>query len=825
MRSTTAAATLQLKIGGMSCSFCANSIETALRREKGVEEVHVSLAHEEALIRFAPEITDEGRIKYTLTDLGFTIRDPRKVDAFEEQQKEIRREARDLAIAATAALVLFAGMVAMWLGWWQMRDWHAWSAWGIATAVFGWNGRRIIRMAWGAAKRRIANQHVLLSVAAIGAYTGGVLGASVPILDWYGFVGFPAVDFFGVVVFLTAYHLLSGWVSLLVRTKASESVRKLLGLQPATATVVTDGIERVVGIEDVAVGDIVRVRPGARVPVDGRVIEGQGAVDESLVTGESIPVEKATGAEVIGGSVNQTGSLLIETTRIGEDSFLRQVARHVEEAKAMKPGIVVLVDRVLKIYVPTVLTIALAAVVFWGLAPDAWSNQPNWVRAVYAAVTVLVMGYPCALGMATPLALVRGGGMAAARGILIRSGEAFQILKDISHVVLDKTGTLTEGKPRLVAAVAIAPYDRVGIVRLAAAAEAPSEHPLASAIVAAAEAEGVAVPECRDFTSVTGNGVAADVEGRRVLVGTARFLIGEGVPIGPAEAELRAQEAEAHTAVLLAVDGAAAGVLAIADTLKADAGDAVAELVRRGIDVVMVTGDNRRTADAIARQAGIGDVRAEVLPEEKANIIRALQKKKGARVAMVGDGINDAPALMQADVGMAIGAGTDIAIESSDVVFIGPRLGAVADALDIGGASTRKTVQNLCLAFFFNGLGVPLATTGLVHPAWAMIAMAFSVSAVLLNSFGGRMLRRRETPRRAIADGAGDKFIETTIAVPGIHCAACVETISANLALEDGVGRVSGDAKDKTITVAFDPALASAEKLRAAISAIGFEVA
>jgi cation transport ATPase len=271
--------------------------------------------------------------------------------------------------------------------------------------------------------------------------------------------------------------------------------------------------------------------------------------------------------------------------------------------------------------------------------------------------------------------------------------------------------------------------------------------------------------------------------------------------------------------------GAVAGVLAIADTLKADAADAVAELARRGIAVVMVTGDNRLTAEAIARQAGIGEVRAEVLPGEKANIIRALQKKKGARVAMVGDGINDAPALMQADVGMAIGAGTDIAIESSDVVFIGPRLGAVADALDIGGASTRKTVQNLCLAFFFNGLGVPLATTGLIHPAWAMIAMAFSVSAVLLNSFGGRMLKRREAPVRAIADSTGDKFIEITIAVPGIHCAACVETISANLALEDGVGRVSGDAKDKTITVAFDPALASTEKLRAAISAIGFEVA
>ena len=828
-KTAAALATLQLKIGGMSCSFCANSIESALMREKGVEEVHVSLAHEEALVRFVPELTDEGRIKYTLTDLGFTIRDPRKVDAFDEQRNAIRHEARDLAMAATAALVLFSAMVAMWLGWWQMRDWHAWTAWGIATGVFGWNGRRIIRMAWGAAKRGITNQHVLLSVGAIGAYTGGVLGAPVPFLDWYGFVGFPAVDFFGVVVFLTAYHLLSGWVSMLVRAKASESVRKLLGLQPATATVVKDGIESVVPIEEVAVGDFVRVRPGERVSVDGRVIEGQSAVDESLVTGESIPVEKAAGAEVIGGSVNQTGSLLIETMRIGEDSFLKQVARHVEEAKAMKPGIVVLVDRVLKVYVPTVLLIALVALVFWGLAPYVWSSEPTWVRAIYAAVTVLVMGYPCALGMATPLALIRGGGMAAERGILIRSGEAFQILKDIKRVVLDKTGTVTEGKPRLVAAVPIAPYERAEVLRLAAAVEAPSEHPLARAVVAAAEEEGVSYPECRDFNSITGGGVVAEVEGCRVLVGTARFLESEGVPVGRAEAELRTQEAEAHTAVLLAVDGAPAGVLAIADTLKADAREGVAELIRRDIGVVMVTGDNRRTAEAIARGAGIKEVRAEVLPQEKANIVRSFQEK-GARVAMVGDGINDAPALMQADVGMAIGAGTDIAIESSDVVIIGHRLGAVADSLDIGAASYRKTVQNLGLAFFFNGIGVPLATTGLVHPSWAMIAMALSVSAVLLNSFGGRMLRPRKTPRRNIdvpesSPATGDTLVEATIPVPGIHCAACVETIRANLLLVDGVGRVSGDAKaNKDITVAFDPAKASTQTLRTAIREIGYEV-
>ncbi|MBA91278.1 MAG: heavy metal translocating P-type ATPase [Phyllobacteriaceae bacterium] len=847
---TTPANTLQLKIGGMSCSFCANSISSALLRDKGVREAHVSLAHEEVLIRFAPEQTDEGRIKRTLTDLGFTIRDPRKVSAFEEQKRAIRQEAADLAMAAAAALVLFAAMAAMWLGLWQMRDWHVWTAWAIATLVFLWNGRRIIRMAWGAAKRGITNQHVLLSVGAIGAYIGGVLGAPLPFLSWYGFVGFPAVDFFGVVVFLTAYHLLSGWVSLLVRTKASESVRQLLSMQPATANVIRDGGEREVAIEAVVVGDRVRVRPGERVPIDGRVVEGESAVDEAIVTGESVPVEKAVGAEVIGGSINQTGALLVETTRLGEEGFLHQVARHVEEAKAMKPGIVVLVDRVLKRYVPAVLIISLAAFLFWGLSPDSWSREPHWVRAIYAAVTVLVMGYPCALGMATPLALIRGGGIAATRGILIRSGEAFQVLKDITHVVLDKTGTLTEGKPRLVQVVPLNGFDRERALALAAAAEEKSEHPLAKAIVTGAQADGIAWAEAREFHSVTGGGVSASVEGARVLVGAARHLGAEGVDTQVAEAVLQEQEAHAHTAVLLAVDGKPAGVLALADTLKADAKEAVSSLKRQGITPLLVTGDNRLTAETIARQAGIDTVHAEILPQDKAGIVRALQagaiagkvetgfpsaiatkQRTRARVAMVGDGINDAPALTQADVGIAIGAGTDIAIESSDVVLIGTRVGATGEAIRIGAVSYRKTVQNLWLAFFFNGIGVPLATTGLVHPSWAMIAMALSVSAVLANSFGGRLFDRRAVrdikehaamtePQAKSAHGR-----ETIgLSVPSIHCQGCVDTLTAGLTMQDGILDVSGDPAAKTLAVTFDPRRLASRNISDAITRLGHRV-
>ncbi|MFQ5973683.1 MAG: heavy metal translocating P-type ATPase, partial [Alphaproteobacteria bacterium] len=604
--------TLQLKIGGMSCSFCSSAIERALGRQRGVDEVHVSLAHEEALIRYRAGETSETKIKHTLRALGYTIRDPRKVKDFEEQEALARKERWDLASAALFAIILFGAMVGMWLDLWPKQPWFKWTAWGIATYVFFWNGRRIIHKAWGAAWRGITNQHVLLSVGAIGAYAGGVLGTPLPALGWSGLTGFPAVDFFGVVVFLTAYHLLSGFVSLKVRTKASQSVRKLLDMQPPTARVVRNGTEEEIDIEEVVIGDRVRVRPGERVPVDGTVVDGASAVDQSIVTGESIPEDKNVGDEVIGGSINQTGTLLVEVTHVGEESFLSQVARYVEEAKAMKPGIIVLVDRVLQHYVPAVLLISLAALLFWSVAPLAWGGQPLWVTAIYAGVTVLVMGYPCALGMATPLALIRGGGMAAERGILIRSGEAFQILKDITHVVLDKTGTITEGRPRLVAVEAVDGRDRSELLRFAAAAEAPSEHPLARAIVDAADAEGLELPGGRDFQAVAGKGVDAQVDGRRILVGTPRFLASEGVDVSAAKQILADHEAQAHTAVLVAIDGRVAGVLAIADTIKRDARDAIAEMKTHGISPVILTGDNRRTAEAVAEQLGIEEVHAQV---------------------------------------------------------------------------------------------------------------------------------------------------------------------------------------------------------------------
>ena len=837
---TRSVETAQLKVGGMSCSFCSESIRKALSRQKGVDEVHVSLAHEEALVRFRPGETSERDIQDTLRALGYTVRDPRKVQAFEEQQAAVRGEKRRLYGAAVFALAVFAVMVLMWLGVWRMRVWHVWAAWGGASFVFFWLGRHILRMAWGAARRGITNQHVLLTAGALGGYVAGLLGTPWPAAGWWGLRGFPAFDFFGVVIFLTTYHLLSGYVSLFVRTRASESVRRLLELRPNTARVVREGAEEEVAIEEVRTGDLVRIRPGERVPVDGSVVEGRSAVDEALVSGEPIPEEKAAGDEVIGGSVNQTGTLLVRVTRTGEESFLFQVARHVEEAKAMKPGIIVLVDRVLKHYVPAVLLVALGAFVFWSAGWGLLAGEPLWIRAMYAALSVLVMGYPCALGMATPLALIRGGGMAAQRGILIRSGEAFQILKGIDVIVLDKTGTITEGRPRVVEVIPFGAWSREDVHRHAAGAEASSEHPLGRAIVEAAGENGLAPPGAEEFEAVTGGGVTASVGGRRVLVGKPSFLEERGVLVEAAYEALEREESEGRTAVVVAVGGGLAGLIAIADAPKPDAPEAVERMRSLGLTPVMLTGDAERTARAVARQVGIDEVRARVLPDEKAARVRELQAE-GRRVAFVGDGINDAPALMQADVGIAIGAGTDIAIESSDVILIGERLSAVLDAYEIGGRSYRKTVQNLWLAFFFNGIGVPLATTGLVHPVWAMIAMAASVTAVLLNSFGGRLLpARRQAPEEAAAVAEDRRAVEPEVAasgsassgkaarlfldVPDMHCAGCENTIRMILSARHGVDEVEADAKRKRVRVDFRPGAIDAAEIEEAVASGGFRV-
>jgi heavy metal translocating P-type ATPase len=736
-------ARLQVKLGKLHCSFCVATIEKAVGRLDGVEQVSVSLAHEEGLVTYRPDAVTAAEIVDTLRQVGYSVRDPRKVAGYEAEEAELAEERNRFLAGLATTLVTLTLMSFKWAGHpltvaWGGHRWliGPWVILGLALAMMLIVARPILVMAWQSARRGIFNQHVLLEAGAWGGLAGGVLGLFVAPRV------FPAGDFLSVAVFITTYHLLSGWASALVRTSSSRAVRSLLDLQPDTARVLRGGSEIEVSAAQVAVGERVRVRPGERIPLDGRVTEGYSAVDESMVTGEPVPAEKRAGDEVIGGSVNQAGSFLFEVTRTGEDTFLAQVAQHIEEARALKPGIIQLVDQILKVYVPAVLGFAAVAAAVWTLGAWAVTGHIGWPKAVFAALAVLVMGYPCALGMSTPLAMMRGGGIAARQGILMRSGEAFQVFGQITRAVLDKTGTLTVGRPAVVSLVPAADVTERDLLAAAAGAEAASEHPLARAIVQAALARELDIPDAGDFGSETGQGVTATVDGARVAAGKPDWI---AAATGPLPAGLAGQgrqmEAAAQTVIAVARDGALLGLAGIADEIKPDAAETVARLRERGIEPVMLTGDNPRTAAAVAAAVGISDFRAGLLPGDKATAVRDLQAA-GHRTLMAGDGINDAPALTQADIGIAMGAGTDIAIESADIVLTGSRLSAVADARDIAVGSFRKTRQNLAVALAFNGIGVPLAVTGLPAPVWAMIAMIASVSTVLANSFGTRLRPR-----------------------------------------------------------------------------------
>ena len=725
-------ASFRMSIGGMSCSFCAYTINKAYSRIDGVHEVGVSLAHEEGLIRYDPDKVTPEELRRTLEQIGYVYRDPEKVRSFEEDAEELRREWGRLMVAATFTVVSLVVMaVGQWLGLVAIPL-GPWILLALALDTMFVTGWFIKKMAWASLRRGIFNQHVLLEFAAFAGLAGGLLGIFV--LD-----GFPTGDFFAASTLVTTYHILSHYASLAVRTRASQAVRRLMALQPDTTRVIREGEEIEVPLDEVVVGDLVRVRPGESIPVDGTITDGVSAVDEALVTGESIPSEKVNGDEVIGGSINQTGTLVVEVTRVGEESFLSQVARSIEQARSLRPGVLQLVDVVLRYFVPGVLIFAAAGFLAWTVIPGVLGGGPDWNRALLAGLAALVMGYPCALGMATPLATIRGGGEAAGLGILMRSGEAFQLMHEITTIVFDKTGTITRGQPSVQSIVPNDGSNEDEVLAWAAAAEANSEHPLARAVEDATNHRGLDIPLTDRFNSHPGQGVEATTEGSRILVGKPRWLDSQGIDLTELELDRDRLEEKGETVIAVARDGRALGLVGIADTVKTDAAETIRRIRQAGITPIIITGDNHRTASVVADQVGIDQVIAEVLPEDKAAHIRRRQQD-GQRVMMVGDGINDAPALTQADIGVAIGAGTDIAIESAEIVIMGDRLAAVTDAHQIGVSSYSKTKQNLALAFSFNGIGVPAATTGLVSPVWAMIAMISSVTAVLLNTFGGRLL-------------------------------------------------------------------------------------
>ncbi|MBA2964490.1 MULTISPECIES: heavy metal translocating P-type ATPase [Ramlibacter] len=716
-------APVRLQIEGMTCASCVNRVEKALKKVPGVAGAEVNLATETAEVSLAQPAADPAALSAAVARAGYhaTV----LADPVTAPPAAGGASAWPVALAAALSLPFVLQMAGMALGrdaalpgWWQ---------WALATPVQFWLGARFYRAGWAALRAGSGNMDLLVALGTTAGY-----GLSVWLLLAHG-AGHAHLYFEASAVVITLV-LLGKWLEGRAKRQATAAIRALQALRPETARVQRDGAEVDVPLARLAVGDRLVVRPGERVPADGVVVEGSSHVDESLITGESLPVARHAGDPVTGGAVNGEGLLVVRATALGAESTLARIVRLVESAQARKAPIQRLVDRVSAIFVPVVVAIAAVALLGWGLATG------DWASAILHAVAVLVIACPCALGLATPAAIMAGTGVAARRGLLIQDAEALELAHRVDLVAFDKTGTLTEGKPRLVLADA-ADGDRAGLLRLAAGLQAGSEHPLARAVLAAARDEALVAPPAESVQAVAGRGVAGCVDGRELRLGSSPWMAELGVATEPLAAAAAQAQADGRTVSWLAEVSATPrllGLLAFGDTLKAGARDAIDALHAQGIRTVLVSGDNAGAARAVGGALGIDEVHAEVLPQDKAALVASL-KAGGHTVAMVGDGINDAPALAAADVGIAMSTGTDVAMHAAGITLMrgDPRL--VADALDISRRTAAKIRQNLFWAFVYNVVGIPLAALGWLNPVIAGAAMAFSSVSVIGNAL---LLRR-----------------------------------------------------------------------------------
>jgi P-type Cu+ transporter len=740
--SGTSRVEFSLRADGVACPTCVTNIESLVDRLPGVDRVQANYGAERVAVDFDPSQIGTDEMRRAIETAGYRVEERREPGSTETEDAEAiarRAEIRDLTRRVVVGAVLTTPILvavmatnffdATWVPSWLTDPWVQLA---FITPVMFYSGWPIHRTGWLILSHRTADMNSLITLGTCAAFGYSLFVTVAPgaVPQQLQQVYYEAV---GVILTLI---LLGRLLEARAKAGTGEAIRKLIGLKAKTARIVRDGRERETPIEEVEVGDVILVRPGEKIPVDGEVLEGRSAVDESMVTGEPIPVSKDPGDTVIGATINQTGAFRFRATKVGRDTMLAQIIGLVEQAQASKAPIQRLADLVASYFVPAAVFIAIGTFVIW----FDFGPTPALTFALVSAVSVLIIACPCALGLATPLSIMVGTGKGAENGVLIRSAEALETAHKLNAIVLDKTGTITKGMPALTDIVATDGFGEDSLLRLVASAERSSEHPLASAIVAGAEARGIGLADPTAFDSVTGKGVRATVDSHEVLVGRKGLLADAGADPSVLEVTAGRLASEGKTAIYAAVDGRAAGVVAVADTIKGDSRSAVAALRDLGLEVVMITGDNARTAEAVARQVGIQRVLAEVLPEDKALEVRRLQDE-GKLVAMVGDGINDAPALAQSDVGVAIGTGTDVAIEAADVTLISGDLRGVVSALALSRATMRNIRQNLFFAFIYNSIGIPIAA-GILYPFFGIVlnpmiaaaAMAASSLSVVTNA-------------------------------------------------------------------------------------------
>ncbi|MGG0728537.1 heavy metal translocating P-type ATPase [Bacillus paramycoides] len=721
----------EFMVSGMTCAACANRVEKRLNKLDGVSKATVNFALESATVEFNPDEISVNEMKSTITKLGYKleVKSDEQNSSTDHRLQEIERQKKKFIISFVLSFPLLWAMVShfSFTSFIYLPDMlmNPWVQLALATPVQFIIGGQFYIGAYKALRNKSANMDVLVALGTSAAYFYSVylsiqsIGSSEHMTDLY----------FETSAVLITLIILGKLFEAKAKGRSSEAIKKLMGLQAKTATVVRDGTEMKILIEEVVAGDIVYVKPGEKIPVDGEIVEGKSAIDESMLTGESIPVDKTIGDVVIGSTMNKNGFLKVKATKVGRDTALAQIIKVVEEAQGSKAPIQRVADQISGIFVPVVVGIAIITFVVWMV----FVTPGDFGGALEKMIAVLVIACPCALGLATPTSIMAGSGRSAEYGILFKGGEHLEATHRLDTIILDKTGTVTNGKPTLTDVIVADGFEEKEILKLVGAAEKNSEHPLAEAIVEGIKEKGIDIPSSETFEAIPGFGIESVVEGKQLLIGTRRLMMKFNIDIEEVSKSMEELEREGKTAMLIAIDKEYAGIVAVADTVKDTSKAAIARLKKMGLDVVMITGDNTQTAQAIAKQVGIDHVIAEVLPEGKAEEVKKLQAS-GKRVAMVGDGINDAPALATADIGMAIGTGTDVAMEAADITLIRGDLNSIADAIFMSKMTIRNIKQNLFWALAYNGLGIPIAAFGFLAPWVAGAAMAFSSVSVVLNA-------------------------------------------------------------------------------------------